>query len=470
MRMKTWHLSLLLLALAWGSGCSKDQFAGTPKSDSYTASNVQLVSLQTCANRTLIKPPVDVLYLVDNSQSSQYINVKEQLRNTIQRISGEFDYHIMVAPMLPDGQSDTSRPTIVSSTTGLSSSVVVVSLEGLTFFSTGTTGANTEETFSRAVGLVSNNRSNGIFRNNANTIIVLVSNGNETSVYNNLNGFQSFDQSKFTTKYNAFIGLRNSLNAATFRYFSIVASSTCVSGYANGDAYRRMSQAIYATQNLDGTSNSDQSGRSTPDSYDLCNNQYTALYDGVNGSIHQNVIPHKYNYWPISNDPTASINTNDIHVYKISGSTQTELAADMTNGYQYVGALYNQNTRYSPTAGEPATGLFVKLFGSGEVTYPDCVLAKTSSAIEYYNYVVAPTKPVESSIIVRIRGVNVPQSSTNGWSYVGYLENQNIKINSDGTPNTTSPVRKTGYFVKLTGSYVYSSGDTVEIFYSPASI
>jgi hypothetical protein len=97
-------------------------------------------------------------------------------------------------------------------------------------------------------------------------------------------------------------------------------------------------------------------------------------------------------------------------------------------------------------------------------------VVKTTTPTEYYGYAVVPTAPRPETLVVRVRGSNVNQSTTNGWEYLGYRENQNIKVNSNGTVNNTNPLNRTGYFIKLNGSAIYSSGETIEVFYTPAPI
>ena len=146
------------------------------------------------------------------------------------------------------------------------------------------------------------------------------------------------------------------------------------------------------------------------------------------------------------------------------------MAAGAGNGWVYAGFLNNQNTRILPTAGEPKSGYFIQLNGSAQIAYPDCLVVKTQTPTEFYGHAVIPSQPEAPSIVVRIRGNNIPQSTTNGWSYEGYRENQNIKVNADGSPNTVSPLNRTGYFIKLNGTAIYASGDTIEVFYTPAGI
>lgn len=83
-------------------------------------------------------------------------------------------------------------------------------------------------------------------------------------------------------------------------------------------------------------------------------------------------------------------------------------------------------------------------------------LVAVAEAVQF-NYVVMDQKPMVSSIVVKKNGVTIPQSSSNGWSYVGYLSNQ---------PTSYAPTSgniRTGYFIKLNGSAVYKGSDQISI-------
>jgi hypothetical protein len=467
---------LSIIALVGFLSCSKEEFTSSPKSDSFTANPVEVFQNLTCSNSTLIKPPVDILYLVDNSLSASYLasSVKDQIRRTILSVSGEFDFHIMIAPLLPTATSERLDffPVVTNSAQGMPSSVNVIPLESLdlaSFFPV-MGGVNYENGFDRAVQILQANRSNSVFRSRAHTIVVLVSNGDDTTTKTNcFNGLCTIDSNLFQQKYRAFSDLKNSLNALQLRFFSVVAHTQCQSGWAAGTTYKNMSAKIYSELNTT-PALTDQSTRSTPDSYDLCNSQYTSMYEGVNNSIKKQVVGHVYNRWLINSSTAPTIDLSDIQVFKLNSSgVSTAVAKSSTQGFSCCQSG-TYPTRELPTLGEEATGTFIQLHGSGKVTYPDCLIVKTRTPTEFFNAVVISAQPLLDSINVRIRGQTISQNTTNGWSYEGYKENENIKVNSDGSPNTTTPLRKTGYFIKLNGSAIYSSGDTIEIFFKGAPL
>lgn len=450
------------LVLVLSFGCSKEEFTSAPRTESIIANPVEVFQNLTCANSSTIKPPVDILYVVDNSLSSGYINatVKDQIRQTIQSISQEFDYRVMVAPLLPDGQSDTFRPVITNNAASLSGSINVVSLEGLPFFAQ-PLGGNHEEGFKRTHDLISINRSNGIFRNQAHTLIVLVSNGDDKETESCGGGGYCFtDPVKMNTAVQRYTNLRVSLQAKQLRLFTLVAHSSCQSGWTIGQRYKTISQRV--------ANESNSPAISSTDSYDLCANNYS-IYAGVNSSIREIVVPHTYNRWQISSSTTSNLIVQ--RVDKLSATGQSTFIDPSQYTCCSSGTL---PTRILPTVGENQTGTFIDLSPSAHVTYPDCLVVKTNTPTEYYGYAVLPTQPRPETIVVRVRGSNVPQSSTNGWEYEGYRVSQNIKVNADGTANNTNPINRTGYFIKLNGAHpngaIYASGETLEVFYTPAPI
>jgi hypothetical protein len=87
---------------------------------------------------------------------------------------------------------------------------------------------------------------------------------------------------------------------------------------------------------------------------------------------------------------------------------------------------------------------------------------------EYFGYVVLPKIPKLESVTLKIRGQVIPQSSSNGWSYIGQ-QTRNIKVPYLGFIDQPAALR-TGYMIKLNGtSNYYKSGESVTIDYIPAT-
>jgi hypothetical protein len=446
--MKTF---ILAIALLFVGACTKEEFVGSPRSESFVASPVEVFQNLTCANSTLVEPPVDILYIVDNSLSASYIGpvVRDQIRQTIQNISQEFDYRVVVAPLFP---VQGSLPVITNNAAGIQQ-YHIIQLQDLAMFSSAS-GANYEPGFQRSREVISQN--SGLFRSQAHTIIVLVSNGDDTTTtVSGLPGQSGTitDSNKMDNEFNQFVSLKNSLNAQQLRFFSLVAKSNCQSGWMIGARYSQMSQRL-----------AQHNGSSSSDSYDLCASSYN-LYSGINQSIRQQVVPHVYNRWLVTANNVPIVLES---VHRMNSNGQATLLSPAQ--YSFSDVYGTQNTRIQPTVGEPKTGKFITLQPSAYLTYPDCLVVKTTTPTEYYGFAVVPTAPRPETLVVRVRGTNISQSSTNGFEYVGYRENQNIKVNQNGTTNNTNPINRTGYFIKLNGSAIYSSGETIEVFYTPAPI
>lgn len=80
-----------------------------------------------------------------------------------------------------------------------------------------------------------------------------------------------------------------------------------------------------------------------------------------------------------------------------------------------------------------------------------------------FNYVVISSdrQPVVSSIKVYKNGALIPQSSTNGWSYVGYTSNQ---------PTSYYPTAgnvRSGYMIKLNGTAEFQGSDNITFDFDP---
>lgn len=468
-------IQLFLVPMILMTACSKEEFSVNKKRESSVTSPIAHYTSSKCANFTLIKPPVDFLFLWDNSSSQLFVTpeTKSALNNTINLIAAErFDYHIMLAPLIGTGTSNSAL--VVENTNGLSSTVVsnlvVPQSSAVSILDSMPSQAGSgEEGLQRALDLISQNQSNGIFRDNAYTIIVLMSNGDD--IKTTTEGFYDgpATQSYITSIKNQLISVRdNQLHSKQFRFISLVAHSACQTGFRNNYSYKTMSKLIYETPYTNSIpSPTDQAGDTSPDSYDICTTSFLHLFDGVNNSITAVLLKHKYQYWPITLNPSASFNPNKITVVKDNGQVLSE---NDPNGFSYIGYA-TRNTRIEPTVGEPVTGHLIQLYGTGMVTYPECLIVNTESPVDYYGYVQMDNQPVESSINLIINGKEISQSTTNGWEYIGYKQNQNIKILSPAEPDTpgTPALNQTGYFLKLHGSAIYSNGAVVEIVYDPSS-
>lgn len=470
--MQKIQILLFIFLLITFSSCSEEAFTKKNIGESFTANDIKSFSVSTCANMHFEKPPVDILFLVDNTGSTNmesFQALKSEISKTINQVSNEFDYHIYVVPLISDGTDIKSYPLIVSNPDSLTTPVTVnlTSPENLSIFGP-PTGNNVEAGFQRAIDVVNSNISNGIFRKNTNLVIVTISNGDENTIYQTIGGNKIPQPSVFEERKNKFIKLTNRdpssvLEAESLRYLTLVAHSNC-KGFATGTQYRNMSSALYSEMGY----NDDPSYKY---SYNLCNSNYAGLFQSVNKSIRAVLVGHSYDHWKISSAQESEIQQDDIEVIKIlQDGSKLNIPQDNTNGFEYLGFQTAINTRYAPSPGEPVTGLVVRLNGNARVSYPECIIAKTRTPTEYFGYVALPREPELGSIKVKIRGENIPQNATNGWTYIGYLETQNIKVPGPTGASTTPAINRTGYFIRLHGDAIFTNGDTVEVNYKPEAI
>ncbi len=469
-------LSLFLLGLI---SCGEETITQNTVSEKFSTTELKSFSVSTCSQRTFAKPPVDILYVIDNSGStlnSAFDNIKGQIQNTIYTLSSDFDYHIYVVPLnAVTGDEINTYPLLANNPSSIPnlSNVTLVQPENLQMFSQAG-GNNNEFGINRAYNVIQNNRDNGIFREEAHTIVVMISTGDDTYSKQTVGGGNvgPRDEVKFNEQVEQFKSLTeiyadanpslsNPLRAQTLRFFSVTAASACHSDWKAGTNYRELSQRIYSYQNL-------QDNKTAKDRMDLCSGDYSSLFAPVNNSIKAVVIAHKYDHWKISSANESQIQANDITVVKLKqNGEQVEIREDSVDGFEYLGYKSNINTRYEPSEGEPVTGLVVKLNGNARVSYPDCIVAKTRTPTEYFGFITIPREPDLSTVEIKINGELVPQNAQNGWTYVGWRETINIKVPGPTDAAVTPPVNQSGYVIQLHGNAIYTNGDTIGVYYKP---
>jgi hypothetical protein len=468
-----WSTFLSVLFLSALAGCGAEQFGTTPQSNASQANPLQVYQQSSCSGHTLDKPLVDILYVVDNSSSFSWISssVKTSIQNTIGSISSQFDYRVIGTPLLKTSSGNEDYQVLAKDPTSLPVSVpsskILSSYSQFSFFDS--TAHPPIDPFDPEAGLkrvdefVTAHSTNGLLRQNAYLLVVLVSNGKDYDIEKPGTGF---NQAAFNARKDRFMnptsGLKKFLNLKQFRILSVTANDKSLCSdptgyYSSKKSYGDMSQAVYDEHGLPFKANADH--------YDLCGQDISRVFADVNSTIQQVTIPHTYAYWPItSTDGAIDTSPGKIKVYK---STANSAPVEMTSGWTYMANPGNQNTRILPTVGEPTTRSHLIKFNSGNyVTYPDCVSISTSSNLEYFGYIDIPKNPLLTSVVIKINGAQVPDS---GWSLAsGGSQTRNIKVAHNGYLDTPS-VMRSGYMLKLTSSYYYKSGDNVEVYYVPES-
>lgn len=456
------------------ASCGSEQFGTAPKSQTVKPDSLSSFAHSSCSTYTLIKPKVDVLYVIDNSSSTYYIanDIKTALSNTVNSLSASFDFRVIGTPLLETagGNQDYQVMTNSADISGIpSDGRRVTSASNFSFFGNSPVYGQ-EKGLSRVVSFIDTHKNN-LIRNNAYLMIVLVSNGRDQEVEVDSgfgNGETTFNSSVYNSRITSLRSLRSQLNSLQLRMLSVTAKNVCVSGYRTAlKSYVKASTDLYV--DAQATDNN-----ALMDSFDLCSSSgIRGIFTAINNSIQQVVLPHQYRYWPITfaeNNEMVSI--SEIRVRKVSSNgSSVELTRDTDWTYEDRGSAQSVNTRELPSVGEPITGRHFIRF-SNLLTYPDCVLVTSVSRTEYFGYIVLSQKPKIDSVYLTINGRSIPKSTTNGWSdLTATSTTRNIKVPYPAAGDENPPVMRTGFMLQLNGSAnYYKSGDNVQVNFVPAGI
>jgi uncharacterized cysteine cluster protein YcgN (CxxCxxCC family) len=474
-----WSAFFSVLTLATLMGCGAEQFGTTPQSSTSNPDAISSFEQNSCSSYTLVKPKVDIIYMIDNTQSYYYSSqdLKNAISGTLNQVSSQFDYRIITTTLvnpiqdLRDTYTNYNSSTdnsdyriLTNSSTALPSAVAgnkVISVSEMTSFITVLDKPHRERGLWRLKEFMKRHKDTGLLRQEAYQLIVMVSNNRDMDVENVSGTSTSINQTMFDTRLSELNQLRAQLQSKQTRIFSVTAQSACQTGWIPSTySYVKMSQAFGISDN-----------------YDLCSGSFASIFSEVNSSIQQVIVPHKYRYWPITflqNDATVS-NYADLKVYKISADSAPALIP--SSSYQYydngTGApALNTLTTTNPS--EVVTGRrhFVKFNTGAEVTYPDCVQIRTTSKTEFFGYVVLQREPKPETIYVTINGSAIPQSATDGWTYRGNISVPNIKVTTPTSNGSELPaIPRSGFMIQLNGAdNYYKSGDNVQVNFIPAAI
>ncbi|MBF0360763.1 MAG: hypothetical protein HQK49_07115 [Oligoflexia bacterium] len=488
-------IMFFLSFLLFLSACNKkSEVVGVTQNQNLDSRVTEHFNESGCSESTIIRPKVDFLFLWDNSSSFNYINkdTKNSLRSTINQFSTRFDYHVVLAPLVIDESNPKNNPPLflmLDNTTGIHPDIIKNSDPNVKIIANDSTsrmdifnsipnsrGAK-EHGLRRIVSIINDtNIQNGLFRKNAYTIIVIISGGN----VNDFPGIVTsvIDSGTRKTMETEYANLLKEigtvkLTSEQFRLISIVPASSSIDystscpkvGIEKGVSYINVSESIYA--NLPSAAKDAQSDQNK-DHYDLCKNNFSHIFDGVNQTIQDILIKHVYNFWRIATTTNKAFDPKKITVTK---STGLSLIQDDSNGFRYIGFKENQPTRKLPTVGDVRTGHFIELFGNGVVTYPECLRIETQEPADYYNYIVLNEKPNVDTIEIEINGKKIPKGQSDGWWYEDYSISKNIKVESPSNPVPIEPGEfKSGYMIRLNGSAVYTNSSKIKYSYKRAAI
>ncbi len=475
-------INLILLLV----GCSGEQFSASEKNGSIAASPVETYEVSSCASRTVNKPPVDLLYLVDNSSSVNFLN--ETLRNSIAssmaNLSQDFDYRAIVAPLIPESNEQNLTSFLKFASDGVyadQNDDVYTAYQLASVYQpfTQLVGGASELGLKRTYDII--NANIGFFRKGAYTQVVLISNGDDNeAVY--VNGYLDVaatnnklqqrinDLKKFTRKYYdtlpAGTEKNNALRSEEFRFLTLVPHSSCKSGFIDARRYRDVSRQIYNY-----VTNSSLPSGSIVDSVDICSGDYNNLLSQISNNISSITVPHVYNWWPLA--PINSFDQNHITVRKSNGVVCNR--DDLSNGFRYDNQYrINRETRESPAPpsgelAEPYTGYLIELFGNCKVVWPECLHVTLQNPPVYRGYLdleVAYTPDI-SQAVIKVNGQVIPRISSsnpsNGWEYVGsFAGNIYIAAPDDFVSAPAEVSLDNGpHFIRFRGSSTPSKQDEV---------
>lgn len=490
--------SLALIFLFLFYSCAKEEFAINKGTQSSAVNQLTSTTTEVCAQSTLISPKVDILMLWDNSSSFNFVTpeTKASMTSLITSVSENFDYHILSLPLVPASTTPLFEGVLVAkdplSVTGNATAILrskeqaASSLSFTQGFGAGERGVD------RATDVILTNRSNGIFRQEAYTIIVLMSNEDDKGC-ELATGFATcsdFSRTNYLTpKKIKLLCLRGntyencasagvtSLNSTMMRFINISPLTSCTSGFGKQNViYRDVAKFLYETPYSNGwpTSNDHLSPDvfGAPDSYNLCSISFSHIFDGVNTAIKQTLLKHKYDYWPVASSNTA-LDPDTLRVVRSDGKILRNATGESnpSNGFAYVGNLNGQYTRFAPTPGEPFTGKMIQLFGTDgndKIVYPHCLKITYNGIVSTFGYAYLQFGEPKVDTIQVSRSLNggstftaIPQSSTNGWDYIGLqftsALDSNLKVVN------LPPGASSGYFIRLNGSYQFQNSTTTII-------
>lgn len=479
--------------------CAKEEFSANKVPQKSSVSPLATTSTQLCSQGTLISPKVDVLLLWDNSSSATFINTatKNSFNKLITSVSEKFDYHILSAPLITNNTNTLYEASLVvkdsASVSGVSS-IIKTKEQAANALNFSSVGGSIEPGVDRAIDIIKQNRNNGIFRSDAYTIIVVMSNGDDTSCEQST-GYTSCSKYDWEPlmqkKIEDLLCLRGNvsgvtcssqaLNSTMMRFINIAPLTSCSSGLGKiNSRYRKVAKALYEAPYSNGwpTSNDNLSPFTTggiqyPDNYDICSIDFNHIFDGVNTAIKETLIKHVYSFWPVTGTNT-SIDPDTLRVVRDDGKVLVNRTNETnpSDGFAYIGAKTNHITRTQPTEGEPFTGHMIQLFGSNDndlIVYPHCLTVTFDAQKLQYGYVYLKNgEPHPDTIEVRVNGQVVPKSTTDGWDYMGLQFtgslDPNLKILD--LPNGAT----SGWFIRLNGAYKLNntagSAVSVDVYYT----
>ncbi len=460
---------ILFLVMALVSACGRERIGTLQQEYSIRGRQDLQWANRACSSSRYVKPKADFLFLWDNSSSTNHLDeaTKIALNKTVKLISSEYDFRILLAPLVTSNVGDTSVIKLVADNPkSLSSRHLLIpwdrAVEVLRTFPQ--FRGSKEAGLRRASELIKYGRNRGIFRRGSKMHVVLMSNQDDNS-WHRMGYFQQSNRERndyVTGRVGDLNRLKRDHSFQTLRLHSIV--NAC--GEASNFVYREASRRLHnASGNYEGGAH--------PDSYNICGNSFLNIFDQINASVKKVLVAHQYNYWPVASSSAPAINPDEIEVFKDGA----RVSRSSRNGFTFENRVQRVNTRYAPDAGESFEGYVVQLHGSARVRYPQCLVVRTKSAKDCYRAIALPTRPEEATIQVRIGGrvINrVSPSHSRGWRLLKesgrekYYQSYDVRVSCPGSNRHISADVRSGYILRLEGLY-YTNSDSVNVIFDPLS-
>jgi hypothetical protein len=372
--------------------------------EKYVDQNFQ--SSATANQYVTSKPKVDIVVFQDDSDSVMYGPIsalKPQMQNFLSQLSSDWDIHFVVLPLLSDQSSLSGKYVVASDCSSISGA-------------SGCYPLSQTSTYNSQPG-------DAAWLNNSNSGVGSLDQG---LYYMQRNLSRSSFTSSGFLRSDAALAVIVVSNGQDLSGINPNNKGSCYDGYGNYNP-SAFPQIDYCNANGSGTYEVNTYANSLSSSY----NSFANYFAQVRGSS----LLAKF-YSIVSPSTTSGCYGS----YAMAGTRYISMSQQFNSS---TGNLCN-SSGFSTVLNDIRSNLHA-----------------VTTAIKF-NYAVVSTQyePLVSSITVQKNGVTIPQSDTNGWSYVGYLSNQPTSY------YPTSGNVQSGYMIQLNGSAVYQGSDSLSINYT----
>lgn len=361
LKLKSWKaVPIALMAISLLSSCGNKKFQ-----------KLEYSSTAIAGQYVYIKPKLDLVIFQDNSDSmaNAMAQVKPQLSSFLEQLDTNWEYRVVVLPLLSQ-QNINTKTVLATDCTGVPSASCV-GPSGVGYFNslTGDGGwitsrdssvGNVDYGFQNMNYNINSLVSSGFLRSDAALAMMIIANNDDhTGVtynyrpdgavtginYNSATTINSFNAYK-----NYFLSVKSSTTLD--RLYSVVAAQSYTDCYGGGRTwagirYQNMAAALGGA------------------SYDLCNNGLPNVLSDIRARLVTVVQTIEFNYVVLPEEPTPG----SISISK----NGTALPQSAVNGWEYVGYRSNQPTSFAPVSGNIKSGYMIKLNGTATFKGTDTI-------------------------------------------------------------------------------------------------